>query len=78
MKREMIQDRLARANTADYTNARDVQNFIQEKVNQEAFLEWCRTEQPRQPMSIAGLPSRMYEPVKVEPFYRRYLSQLLP
>ena len=78
MKKGIIQDRLDRANKVDYTNARDVQNFIQEKVNHESLLEWARKEQPRQPMSIAGLPSRLYERETRRSWLGEFLSGLIP
>ena len=46
--------------------------------NERDFIRWCREEQPKQKISYAGLPSRLYEPVKEESFMRRFISQFLP
>ena len=75
MARGLIQNRLALANKADYTNAKDVQNYIQALVNYEALIEWARRpdEQPKQ--SIYGLPSRWMD--KKEPWYKK-LTMFIP
>lgn len=67
------------ANRADYSEAKDVQNFIQEKVNQDAFLEWCRKPEVKQPISITGLPSRLYKREMVHPIFEKWwITGLLP
>lgn len=75
-KRGIIPNRLARASKADYTNALDVQNYIQKLVEYESLIEWARKEQPTQPMSIAGLPSRLYEREKARAW--KWYSFLIP
>jgi len=63
------------ASRADYTNALDVQNYIQNLVNYESLLEWARKEE-KTPISIAGLPSRLYEREKVRAW--KWYSFLIP
>ena len=79
MKKGLIQDRLERANKVDYINARDVQMFIQEKVNQEAFLDWCRKPTERIPVSPLCIPSKFYQRERVRSWWERWwLSGLIP
>ena len=74
--RGLIQQRLKLAGKADYTNARDVQNFIQEMVDRESLIEWARRDDVQRVKGVVP-PSRMYEPVKEESFLRRLLG-LIP
>lgn len=71
----LIQNRLKMASKADYTNARDVQNYLQNLVNYESLLEWARRE-TRTPIDYAGLPSRLYEREKVRSW--KWYSFLIP
>ena len=76
MKRGLIQNRLAMASKADYTNALDVQNFIQNLANYESLLEWAWRPDEPQKIGIAGLPSRLYEREKVRAW--KWYSFLIP
>ena len=76
MARGLIQNRLALANKADYTNAKDIQNYIRALVDYEALIEWAQKPEERQKIGIAGLPSRLYEREKVRAW--KWWSFLIP
>jgi len=65
----LIQQRLRLTSRADYTEAKDVQAFIQALVNRESEIEWARREDTQK------VPSRFYEKDKKLSFFRRYISQ---
>lgn len=44
----LIAERVAFASKVDASQCPDVQNFIQEKVNYEAFLEWAQKDEVRE------------------------------
>ena len=54
------------------------QAWLAEVIKKEDLIAWSRRPEVRQPMSIAGLPSKLYGPVKKETFFRRFVSQLIP
>ena len=71
----LIPKRLKMASRADYTGAKDVQNYIQALVDYEALIEWARRpdEQPKE--GIYGLPSRWMD--RKVPWYRK-LTMIIP
>ncbi len=68
----LIAERVAFANQVDYTSCPDVQNFIQEKANYEAFLEWCRKPERR------ALRDDLFFPEKKESIVKRLISWITP
>jgi hypothetical protein len=72
----LIQKRLGRASIADYSNAKDVQTFIQNLVDHEALVDWARRND-RQRVTGVVPPSKMYGSIKSVPWYR-HITGLLP
>ena len=72
----LIQQRLRLTSRADYTEAKDVQAFIQALVNRESEIEWARREDTQKVTGVIP-PSRFYEKDKKLSFFRRYISQFI-
>lgn len=72
----LINNRLRMASKADYTNAKDVQKYLQEFVNYEALMEWARGDE-RQGVRGVVPPSKLYEPVKRDTLLQKIIG-LIP
>jgi len=73
----LIQEQIAFSSKIDVSKCPSVQKFIEEKVRNEDFVRWCNEPEPRLIQSFSGLPSRLYEKEKKEPWYQ-ILTAIIP
>ena len=71
----LIKRRIDFATGADYSNAQDVQNFIQEQVNREAFLEWCAKAE-NEPKTLLQIKEELDRPLSLK--IKEFFHSLIP
>lgn len=77
MKYGLIPNEIRRLNRVNVFTPNVIAQW-QEEENERSFLEWCREDQEPPRISIAGLPSRLYEREKVRSWLGEFLIGLIP
>ena len=72
--RGIIPDTLARLKSKNFTPNMEHEIWLEE--NERSYLQWCREPEQKQKISIAGLPSLLYERQKTRAW--KWYSFLIP